>query len=83
SLERTLVKAVITNTIGVHYQPIFRIEDKKIVGVEVLSRWRDARYGDVSPELFIPLIKKIGLYKNYYINILQKSLSDIAPLIIK
>lgn len=83
SLERTLVKAVITNTIGVHYQPIVRIEDKKIVGVEVLSRWRDARYGDVSPELFIPLIKKIGLYKNYYINILQKSLSDIAPLIIK
>lgn len=83
SLERTLVKAVITNTIGVHYQPIVRIEDNKIVGVEVLSRWRDARYGDVSPELFIPLIKKIGLYKNYYINILQKSLSDIAPLIIK
>ena len=83
SLERTLVKAVLTNTIGVHYQPIVRIQDNKIVGVEVLSRWRDAKHGDVSPELFIPLIKKIGLYKKYYTNILEKSLADIAPLVIK
>lgn len=83
SLERTLVKAVLTNTIGVHYQPIIRIQDSKIVGVEVLSRWRDAKHGDVSPELFIPLIQKIGLYKKYYTHILEKSLKDIAPLVLK
>ncbi|MCQ4445285.1 cyclic diguanylate phosphodiesterase [Enterobacter cloacae] len=83
SLERTLVKAVITNTITVKYQPIIRIQDQKIVGVEVLSRWRDQKHGDVSPELFIPLIKKIGLYKKYYTNILEKALSEIAPLAIK
>ena len=83
SLERTLIKAVITNTISVNYQPIIRIHDQKIVGVEVLSRWRDQKHGDVSPELFIPLIKKIGLYKKYYSNIIEKSLSDIAPLAIK
>ena len=83
SLERTLIKAVITNTISVNYQPIIRIHDQKIVGVEVLSRWRDQKHGDVSPELFIPLIKKIGLYKKYYSNIIEKSLSEIAPLAIK
>ena len=83
SLERTLVKAVITNTISVKYQPIIRIQDKKIVGVEVLSRWHDQKHGDVSPELFIPLIKKIGLYKKYYINIIEKSLSEVAPLATK
>ncbi|MCA2026131.1 cyclic diguanylate phosphodiesterase [Enterobacter sp. K16B] len=80
SLERTLIKAVLTNTISVNYQPIIRIHDQKIVGVEVLSRWRDQKQGDVSPELFIPLIKKIGLYKKYYCNIIKKSLSEIAPL---
>jgi sensor c-di-GMP phosphodiesterase-like protein len=73
SLERTLIKAVITNTFSVNYQPIIRIRDQKIVGVEVLSRWRDQKHGDVSPELFIPLIKKIGLYKKYYSNIIEKS----------
>ncbi|MFH2243643.1 EAL domain-containing protein [Enterobacter sichuanensis] len=80
SLERTLIKAVLTNTISVNYQPIIRIHDQKIVGVEVLSRWRDQKQGDVSPELFIPLIKKIGLYKKYYCNIIEKSISEIAPL---
>ena len=66
-----------------NYQPIIRIQDKSIVGVEVLSRWRDYHRTDVSPELFIPLIKKIGLYRQYYINIIEKSLSEIAPLAIK
>ena len=51
--------------------------------MEVLSRWRDQKHGDVSPELFIPLIKKIGLYKRYYGNVIGKSLSEIAPLAIK
>ncbi|HID3221529.1 TPA: EAL domain-containing protein [Enterobacter cloacae] len=83
SLERTLVKAVKNNSISVNYQPIIRIQDKSIVGVEVLSRWRDYHRTDVSPELFIPLIKKIGLYRQYYINIIEKSLSEIAPLAIK
>ena len=59
SLERTLVKAVIANTISVHFQPIIRVADKKIVGVEVLSRWQDNNHKEVSPELFIPLIKKL------------------------
>ena len=49
----------------------------------MLSRWRDYHRTDVSPELFIPLIKKIGLYRQYYINIIEKSLSEIAPLAIK
>ena len=83
SLERTLVRAVKSNTIGINYQPVIRIADKKIVGVEVLSRWRDANHMNVSPELFIPLIKKIGLYKTYYVNVIKKSLAEIAPLTIK
>ncbi len=58
SLERTLVKAVKANTISVHFQPVIRVADKKIVGVEVLSRWQDNNHKEVSPELFIPLIKK-------------------------
>lgn len=80
SLERTLLKAVKANTIGVHYQPVIRACDKKIVGVEVLSRWQDQNDADVSPELFIPLIEKVGLYDLYYSNILKKSLAEIAPL---
>ncbi|MEH0885659.1 EAL domain-containing protein [Enterobacter sp. UNJFSC 003] len=83
SLERRLVRAVKNNTISVNYQPIIRVRDKHIVGVEVLSRWRDNNHMNVSPELFIPLIKKIGLYKTYYHNMIKKSLAEIGPLAIK
>ncbi len=80
SLERTLVKAVKANTISVHFQPVIRVADKKIVGVEVLSRWQDNNHKEVSPELFIPLIKKIGLYNVYYQNMIKKSTAEIAAL---
>jgi sensor c-di-GMP phosphodiesterase-like protein len=83
SVERRLVRAVRNNTISASYQPIIRVHDKKIVGIEVLSRWRDNNYLNVSPELFIPLIKKIGLYNLYYINMIKKSLSEVGPLAIK
>lgn len=80
SLERKLVSAVKHNTISANYQPIIRVQDKKIVGIEVLSRWRDNNHMNVSPELFIPLIKKIGLYTIYYSNMIHKALSEIGAL---
>jgi len=83
SLERALVNAVTAKTFSVNYQPVVRIHDKKIVGVEVLSRWRDYNHAEVSPELFIPLITKLGLYKKYYINIIEKSLSEVASLAVE
>lgn len=83
SLEKTLIKAVKADMIGVHYQPIVRPADRKIVGVEVLSRWHDQRYVDISPELFIPLIEKFGYYERHYTNIIRKSLAEIADLAIE
>jgi len=77
------VSAVKNNAIGVNYQPIIQVRDQHIVGIEVLSRWRDKNHMNVSPELLIPLIKKMGLYKKHYINMLKKALSEIAPLAIK
>ncbi len=46
----------------------------------MLSRWQDNNHKEVSPELFIPLIKKIGLYNVYYQNMIKKSLAEIAAL---
>lgn len=83
SLERSLVKAIKENAIGVNYQPIMRIRDQKVVGVEVLSRWRDKNYPDVSPELFIPLIEKMGRYTDYYTSTIKQCFSEIAGLALK
>jgi len=39
----------------VEYQPIARVADRSVAGVEALARWRHPQYGNVAPDEFIPL----------------------------
>ena len=43
------------------YQPKIHINDKKISGVEVLTRWNHPVYGEISPVQFIHLAEGAGL----------------------
>jgi diguanylate cyclase (GGDEF)-like protein len=44
-----------------HYQPVLRLSDRKIVALEALLRWNSKEHGAVSPARFIPLAEKSGL----------------------
>lgn len=44
-----------------HYQPVVRLEDEKIVGAEVLVRWSDRGNLRMSPDQFIPLAEDAGI----------------------
>jgi diguanylate cyclase (GGDEF)-like protein/PAS domain S-box-containing protein len=43
-----------------HYQPLVRLSDGAMLGVEALIRWRDPEHGLVSPDAFIPLAERTG-----------------------
>lgn len=43
------------------YQPKFNIKSKKVVGAEVLARWKDEKLGFISPGEFIPIAEEINL----------------------
>jgi len=53
------------------FQPYYRIQDLKISGYEVLSRWNDKQYGNISPIQFIPLLEKSGLIKSFEISLIK------------
>jgi diguanylate cyclase (GGDEF)-like protein len=46
--------------LSMHYQPIFRVSDGKIVGAEALMRWNHPTRGAVPPTAFIPLAEETG-----------------------
>ena len=61
TLESALRTAVKECALKLHYQPIVRIADRKIVGAEALLRWHDEEHGEIAPQVFIPLAEESGL----------------------
>ncbi|MGZ8378578.1 MAG: putative bifunctional diguanylate cyclase/phosphodiesterase, partial [Gemmatirosa sp.] len=46
---------------AVHFQPIVRLEDESVVGVEALARWNHPMRGPLPPTTFIPIAESSGL----------------------
>ena len=55
ALANALGEAVAKGEVYVEYQPIARLADRSVAGVEALARWRHPQYGEVAPDEFIPL----------------------------
>lgn len=45
---------------SIHYQPQIRTSSGTLYGAEALARWQCARYGNVGPEEFIPVLEENG-----------------------
>ena len=74
-LTSRFVAAVRENRLQVHYQPLMDARDhSRVVGVEALARWRDEKYGWVSPAVFIPLAENMGLINEAGRQVLEQAL---------
>jgi diguanylate cyclase (GGDEF)-like protein/PAS domain S-box-containing protein len=60
-LRNDLQRALTTGQFELHYQPVIRLADGSISGVEALLRWRHPERGLVSPVDFIPIAEETGL----------------------
>ncbi|WP_083972018.1 putative bifunctional diguanylate cyclase/phosphodiesterase [Actinoplanes awajinensis] len=56
-----LRQALTAGRLSVHYQPIVRLDDGQVSGVEALARWRDPARGWVPPTEFVPAAERGGL----------------------
>jgi diguanylate cyclase (GGDEF)-like protein len=59
--ERELREALIDGQFELHYQPIVEAAARRVVGLEVLLRWRHPTRGLIPPADFIPLAEATGL----------------------
>jgi sensor c-di-GMP phosphodiesterase-like protein len=78
SLAQQLRRAIRQDKLGVVYQPIVGLSDRRIVGVEALARWTDEGGSPVSPEVFIRLAEERGFVGEITELVVRHSLRDFA-----
>jgi diguanylate cyclase (GGDEF)-like protein/PAS domain S-box-containing protein len=60
-LRTDLQRAIDTGQLELYYQPVVRLVDGSVSGVEALLRWNHPERGMISPVEFIPIAEETGL----------------------
>jgi diguanylate cyclase (GGDEF)-like protein/PAS domain S-box-containing protein len=60
-LEADLREAVARDQLTLLFQPVVRLDDRRIVGAEALLRWQHHDRGMLLPQSFVPLAEEAGL----------------------
>ncbi|HEY7553969.1 MAG TPA: bifunctional diguanylate cyclase/phosphodiesterase [Candidatus Binatia bacterium] len=71
-----LRQAIVQDQLFPLYQPKIDLKSDRIVGLEVLTRWRHPEYGLIMPDEFIPLAERTGLIVPLTLWVLNASINQ-------
>lgn len=74
TLKTELLHAIENDEFYLRVQPIVSLENEKIVGGEILSRWLNLSLNEVYPSTFIPLVQTLGMSKKFDLNVLHNTI---------
>jgi diguanylate cyclase (GGDEF)-like protein len=77
-LEREMRADFHTDAFHPYYQPIVNLASGRIVGFEMLARWKRADGATVDPDRFIPIIEQCGLIGELMLKLLEQVCIDAA-----
>ncbi|MEM7565424.1 MAG: EAL domain-containing protein, partial [Pseudomonadota bacterium] len=75
-----LKEAIEHDQIDVLYQPIVRLEDRRILGFEALTRWNHPKAGKLMPADFVPLAERSGLIQELGKHVLYKAAVEFSKI---
>jgi EAL domain-containing protein (putative c-di-GMP-specific phosphodiesterase class I) len=68
------------NEFYVVYQPIVAMTDRSVVGVEALLRWHHAKWGPISPAVFMEEVESSDLLEEATRFVLQTALAEMSAM---
>ena len=74
--ERDLRAAIHDGDLLTHYQPIYDLDTRRIIGFEALVRWAHPIGGLVDPRLFVSLAEELGLIEEIDSFVLRSACSQ-------
>ncbi|UHD15156.1 putative bifunctional diguanylate cyclase/phosphodiesterase [Thiocapsa bogorovii] len=77
-LEQLLHVALERGELHLVYQPIVRVSDRTMTGMEALLRWKSPDLGDVPPERFIPVLENNGGIKQVGLWVVEQVCAQLA-----
>ena len=77
-LERELQQAIKHNELVLHYQPVFDVERRRLVGCEALVRWNHPQRGLLMPGTFIQTAEETGLIRELGLWTLDAACAQMA-----
>lgn len=77
-VQTDLRQAVTNHEFEVWYQPIVRLEDARVRGVEALVRWRHPTRGLLLPAAFMSVAESTGLIREIGLDVLETACRDAA-----
>jgi diguanylate cyclase (GGDEF)-like protein len=71
-------RALASDEIVVHYQPIIDLDDLRVRGAEGLVRWQHPEHGLIQPGAFVQTIEQTGLIGPLTRHVLEHSIAECA-----
>ncbi len=78
AMEVGIREGLKTNEFVPYYEQQIDLETGELVGFEMLARWHSAKYGLVSPEIFIPIAEDIDVIGVLSEDLIRQALKDAS-----
>ncbi len=75
-IETELRRALASESLDVHYQPIVLADGSRVIGVEALLRWNHPERGAIAPLEFVAVAEQIGLMGELGGFVMRRALAD-------